>query len=64
MDTNNLSSAYKQGHIRDHQVLGILNDIASVLHFLHTRPDPVIHPDVSSANVSLKAIYSGKWLAK
>ena len=63
MDTN-LRSAYEQGHIRDHQVLGILHDIASALHFLHTRPDPVIHRDVSSANVLLKAQYNGEWLAK
>ena len=63
MDTN-LRSAYEQGHIGDHQVLGILHDIASALHFLHTRPDPVIHRDVSSANVLLKAQYNGEWLAK
>ena len=63
MDTN-LRSAYEQGKIKDHRVLGILNDIASALHFLHTRPDPVIHRDVSSANVLLKALYSGEWLAK
>ena len=63
MDTN-LRSAYEQGHIKDHQVLGILYDIASALHFLHTRPDPVIHRDVSSANVLLKTQYNGEWLAK
>ena len=63
MDTS-LRSAYEQGNIRNHQVLGILNNIASALHFLHTRPDPVIHRDVSSANVLLKALYSGEWLAK
>ena len=63
MDTN-LRSAYEQGHIRDHQVLGILYDTASALHFLHTRPDPVIHRDVSSANVLLKTQYNGGWLAK
>ena len=63
MDTN-LRSTYEQGHIRNHQVLGILHDIASALHFVHTRPDPVIHRDVSSANVLLKAQYNGEWLAK
>ena len=57
-------SAYEQGNIKDHQVLGILYDTASALHFLHTRPDPVIHRDVSSANVLLKALYNGGWLAK
>jgi len=34
------------------------------LHFLHTRPDPVIHCDVSRANVLLKVLYNGEWLAK
>ena len=63
MDTS-LRSAYEQGNIKDHQVLGILYDTASALHFLHTRPDPVIHRDVSSANVLLKALYNGGWLAK
>ena len=63
MDTS-LRNAYEGGNIRDHQVFGIFYDIASALHFLHTRPDPVIHRDVSSANVLLKALYSGVWLAK
>ena len=63
MDTS-LRSAYEQGHIKDHQVLGILYDIASALHFLHTRPDPVIHRDVSSANVLLKAQYNREWVTK
>ena len=63
MDTN-LRNAYVHGNIKDHQVLGIFYDIASALHFLHTRPDPVIHRDVSSANVLLKALYSKEWLAK
>ena len=63
MDTS-LRSAYEHGNIKDHQVLGILYDIARALHFLHTRPDPVIHRDVSSANVLLKTLYNGEWLAK
>ena len=63
MDTN-LRSAYEQGNIKNHQVWKIFHDIASALHFLHTRPDPVIHRDVSSANVLLKALYYDQWLAK
>ena len=63
MDTS-LRNAYEKGKIKDHQVLGILHDIACALHFLHTRPDPVIHRDVSSANVLLKALYNDQWLAK
>ena len=62
--STSLRSAYEQGNIKDHQVLGILHDIAGALHFLHTRPDPVIHRDVSSANVLLKVLYNEEWLAK
>ena len=63
MDSS-LRSAYEESKIEDHQLLGILHDIASALHFLHTRPDPVIHRDVSSVNMLLKAHYNGEWLAK
>ena len=63
MDVN-LRKAYEQRRILDHQVLGILYDVAKALHFLHTRPDPIIHRDVSSANVLLKVLYNGEWLAK
>ena len=63
MDTS-LRSAYEQERVKDHQIHGILHDVAKALHFLHTRPDPVIHRDVSSANVLLKILYNGEWLAK
>ena len=63
MDVN-LRIACKQESILDHQIHGILHDVAKALHFLHTRPDPVIHRDVSSANVLLKVLYNCKWLAK
>ena len=63
MDTS-LRKAYEQRNIKDYEVNGILHDTASALHFLHTGPDPVIHRDVSSANVLLKALYNGEWLAK
>ena len=59
-----LRSAYKRGNVKYHQILGIFCDIANALHFLHTRPDPVVHRDVSSANVLLKSCGTEKWLAK
>ena len=59
-----LRNAYKRGNVKNSQTLGIFCDVASALHFLHTRPDPVIRRDVSSANVLLKAQYNGEWLAK
>jgi len=63
MDTS-LRSAYELGIVKDNQIHGILHDVAKALHFLHTRPDPVIHRDVSSANVLLKVLYNSEWLAK
>ena len=63
MDVN-LRIAYEQGQIINSQIHGLLYNVAKALHFLHTRPDPVIHRDVSSANVLLKVLYNGEWLAK
>ena len=60
----NLRIAYEQRRILDYQIINILKDVAKALHFLHTRPDPVIHRDVSSANVLLKVLCNGEWLAK
>eukprot|EP00731_Ephydatia_muelleri_P038865 Em0954g1a len=40
-------------------------DVARGLNYLHLmRPDPIIHRDVSSANVLLEPIGSGNWKAK
>ena len=59
-----LRTAYKRGNVKYQQVLKIFCDITSALHFLHTRPDPLIHRDVSSANVLLKDCGNEVWLAK
>ena len=49
---------------RDH-VITIGTDVARGLNYLHLmRPDPIIHRDVSSANVLLEPIGSGNWKAK
>ena len=49
---------------RDHVIIiGI--DVARGLNYLHLmRPDPIIHRDVSSANVLLEPIGSSNWKAK
>ena len=40
-------------------------DVACGLNYLHlVRPDPIIHRDISSANVLLERIGSGNWKAK
>ena len=59
-----LRTAYIRGNVKYQQVLKIFCDIASALHFLHTRPDPLIHRDVSSANILLKDCGNEVWLAK
>ena len=59
-----LRSVCKRENIEHQQIFGVFRDIANALHFLHTRPDPVIHHDVSSANVLLKGRGNKKWLAK
>ena len=41
----------------------IAKDVACALNYLHTRPDPIIHRDVSSANVLLNSKQGG-WEAK
>ena len=49
---------------RDH-VVTIGTDVACALNYLHLmKPDPIIHRDVSSANVLLEPIGSGNWRAK
>ena len=46
-------------------VISISTDVACALNYLHLmRPDPIIHRDVSSANVLLEPIGSGNWKAK
>ncbi|KAL5509789.1 hypothetical protein EMCRGX_G005215 [Ephydatia muelleri] len=48
-----------------HHVITIGTDVARGLNYLHLmRPDPIIHRDVSSANVLLEPIGSGNWKAK
>ena len=49
---------------RDH-VISIGTDVACALNYLHQmKPDPIIHRDVSSANVLLEPIGLGNWRAK
>ena len=49
---------------QDH-VISIGTDVACALNYLHLmKPDPIIHRDVSSANVLLEPIGFGNWRAK
>ena len=45
-------------------ILSILHDVAVGLNYLHCLPDPIIHRDVSSANVLLESKGPVKWKTK
>ena len=44
--------------------LSILRDVSAALNYLHLQPNPIIHRDVSSANVLLLALPNNKWRGK
>ena len=44
--------------------MNILVEVASALSYLHQHETPIIHRDVSSANVLLEAMAKGRWKAK
>ena len=61
----NLRSVIEVKALLQDQVISISTDIACGLNYLHLmKPDPIIHRDVSSANVLLEPIGSGNWRAK
>ena len=45
-------------------ILSIMRDVAVGLNYLHCLPDPIIHRDVSSANVLLESKGPWKWKTK
>ena len=45
-------------------ILSIMRDVAVGLNYLHCLPDPIIHRDVSSANVLLESKGPQKWKTK
>lgn len=64
LDTD-LRFAYEQGQVQEESKVPILCDVASALVYLHTSSVPIIHRDVSSANILLQAVYGERrWKAK
>ncbi len=62
LDTT-LRSAYQDNRVGPNK-RRIFGDISSALVYLHRHREPVIHRDVSSANVLLLSLPNDKWLAK
>ena len=68
MDTS-LRKAYESKELTPHPscrpvILSIMRDVAVGLKYLHCLPDPIIHRDVSSANVLLESKGPRKWKTK
>ena len=59
-----LRSAYEEHLFEEHCKLPILRDVAAALSYLHSHRRPIIHRDVSSANVLLEAVRNNAWKAK
>ena len=61
-----LRRVLEQGNPLSHgQIISIVSDVARALNYLHlTSPDPIIHRDVSSANVLLKSSAGDNYEAK
>jgi len=59
-----LRRAYHEDKIAETNKLPILHDLASALNYLHLRHKPIIHRDVSSANVLLEKMANDVWKAK
>ena len=63
METS-LRKQLMQGRISKEHILPISRDVACALNYLHSLPEPIIHRDVSSANVLLNSKPGGGWMAK
>ena len=53
------------GRISREHILSISVQVCQALNYLHLmQPDPVIHHDISSANILLNPLPNGRWRAK
>lgn len=58
-----LRKVMENGRLTPDGISPIAKHVACALNYLHSRPDPIIHRDVSSANVLLSSRQKG-WVAK
>ena len=63
LDTT-LRKAYEDNPLTLRQCMDVFCDVASALCYLHELEEPIIHRDVSSSNVLMKAVVGGGWIAK
>ena len=59
-----LREAYQKNKVSEGNLYLIFQDIAQALDYLHRRHEPIVHRDVSSANVLLNRLPNGMWMAK
>ena len=60
-----LRTILERGPLNPAQITSVSRDVARALNYLHlTKPDPILHRDVSSANVLLNLGPNMTWLAK
>ena len=65
MPTNLRAQLQRDIYMPPKIVMGVSLDVARALNYLHQmQPDPIIHRDISSANVLLEPLLGGQWRAK
>ena len=63
--STSLRAVLERGPITHPQIISISLDVARALNYLHLmQPDPIIHRDISSANVLLNPLSNNQWKAK
>ena len=63
--TISLRAQLGKGPLESAQIQSISRDVALALNYMHlARPEPILHRDISSANVLLNPTSANSWVAK